>query len=153
MSISTRTDTSKYWQAGGAVGFVGMLAFPHNIGPAGNAIVGAVCVGGASALGGAVASLVESWSAPQAAPEGAPNNTGSAIASLVLGILGLIAAILPIAGLPVTITGFCLGKSAVGSKSRGMALAGMTLSLIGLMLAAVNGYFGALMAVRMGASH
>ncbi len=72
---------------------------------------------------------------------------GKAIASLVLGILGLVVWILPIIGLPVTIIGVVQGAKALHSRQRGMAIAGLILSVIGLVAAAINAAIGAYLGV------
>jgi len=73
----------------------------------------------------------------------APADTsGKAVASLVLGLIGLAAWLLPIIGLPVTIIGLVMG--AKGRRSRpGMAGAGIVLSIIGLVLSLINAAYGA----------
>jgi hypothetical protein len=81
---------------------------------------------------------------------GLQDKTGIAVASLILGILGLVAWFIPLAGFPVTITGFMLGRKARLSSQRGLALTGMGLSLLGLLLSAGNAYLGAMMTVRAG---
>jgi hypothetical protein len=49
---------------------------------------------------------------------------------------------LPLAGFPITILGFVLGRPARLSSQRGLALMGMGVSLIGLLLTVANSYFG-----------
>lgn len=68
-----------------------------------------------------------------AAPVKTPAN-GKAIASLVLGILGLGAWYLPLLGYPITIVGLVMGIMGLKSLKRGMAIAGIVLSAIGLLL-------------------
>ncbi|MCG5547507.1 DUF4190 domain-containing protein, partial [Halorhodospira halochloris] len=67
---------------------------------------------------------------------------GKAIASLVLGIVGLFAWLLPIAGLPVTIVGLVLGIKDINSSNRGMAIAGIVLCIIGLVASIINASIG-----------
>lgn len=55
-----------------------------------------------------------------------------AVAALVLGIIGLIAWLLPILGYPVTIVGLVLGIKSVKSEKRGMAIAGIVMCSIDL---------------------
>jgi len=69
--------------------------------------------------------------------------SGAAIASLVLGIVGLIMWLLPILGYPVTIVGLVLGIKGRKSIKRGVAIAGIILSSIGLFLTIVNSIVGA----------
>ncbi|HEY1375983.1 MAG TPA: hypothetical protein VGF55_04280 [Gemmataceae bacterium] len=71
------------------------------------------------------------------------DHSGMALASLILGCVGLAAWCLPIFGLPVTITGLVLGIKGVGSRGRGQAIAGIVLNAIGLVLSVVNAAVGA----------
>lgn len=71
------------------------------------------------------------------------DQSGKATASLVLGCVGLLAWILPIIGLPVTIIGVVMGSKGLKSSSRGMAIAGIVLSSIGLLLSLANAAWGA----------
>lgn len=71
------------------------------------------------------------------------NKTGHPIASLVLGILGLIFWLLPILGLPMTITGLVFGVKALKGEKKGLAMAGVILCVIGIFLSSVNAAWGA----------
>ena len=75
---------------------------------------------------------------PTASPGG-----GKAIASLCLGLFGLIAWFLPIIGLPTTITGLVLGIKSMNGPRKGMAIAGIVLCIIGLVAATANAAIGA----------
>ena len=68
---------------------------------------------------------------------------GKAVASLCLGLFGLIAWFLPIIGLPTTITGLVLGIKSLHGPRRGMATAGIVLCIIGLVASVANAAFGA----------
>ena len=68
---------------------------------------------------------------------------GMAIASLVLGIVGLMAWFCPIIGLAVNITGLVLGCKSLRSPNRGMAIAGVVMCTLGLIASVVNGAVGA----------
>lgn len=69
--------------------------------------------------------------------------SGKAVTSLVLGILSLITWLLPILGLPMSIVGLALGISGQkNQEGKGMATAGMVLSIIGLVLSAINSIIG-----------
>ncbi|SRR6266571_2962722 len=62
---------------------------------------------------------------------------GLAIASLVLGIIGVVTSWI-IVGLPVSIVGFSLAIPAIrGKDGKGMAIAGLVLSIIGVVIAGV----------------
>jgi hypothetical protein len=74
-----------------------------------------------------------------------PAGDGKAIWSLCLGLFGLIALILPTIGLPTTITGLVLGIKSVNGPRKGMATAGIVLSIIGLVLSTGNAALGAYM--------
>lgn len=70
---------------------------------------------------------------------------GNGIASMVLGIIGIFAWFIPVAGLPVTITGVILGIKSREPVNRGMSTAGIVLSIIGLVLTVANMSIGAYM--------
>jgi uncharacterized membrane protein len=70
---------------------------------------------------------------------------GKAVTSLVLGIVGMLAWLLPIIGLPVSITGLVFGVRSMNSVNKGMAIAGLTLSIIGVVLSIINASIGAYM--------
>jgi hypothetical protein len=71
---------------------------------------------------------------PPSAPTGGGGKKGFAIASLVLGILSLCAAITWFCGGPISIAGIILGILGLKSSSRKMAIAGIVLSVIGFIL-------------------
>ena len=72
---------------------------------------------------------------------------GRPIASLILGILGLLLWLVPLFGLPATIVGLIFGINALQRQEKGLAVAGVILSVCGLILsignAAVGAYLGA----------
>ena len=70
---------------------------------------------------------------------------GKAIASLVLGIVGLFAWLIPLIGFPVTIVGLIMGVLSMKSENRGMAIAGLVLNIIFLVVTIVNSAIGAYM--------
>ena len=70
---------------------------------------------------------------------------GQSIASLVLGIVGLIAWCLPLAGFPVSIVGLVLGILGMKKGGKGMAIAGIVLCIISLVATIVNSAIGAYM--------
>jgi len=83
--------------------------------------------------------------APTPAPQSTGNRPGLAIASLILGIITLFAWCLPICGAPLAIAGVITGILGLSSSSRGMAIAGLILSGLGLLLSAANAVAGILM--------
>jgi hypothetical protein len=84
------------------------------------------------------------WGAqPIPTPAAGRRGSGQATASLVLGIVSLIAWLLPIVGLPVAITGLVLGILSASGVKRGMAITGIVLSSIGLVLGVINFAVGA----------
>ena len=54
---------------------------------------------------------------------------------------------IPLFGAPITIIGLILGITSLKSPSRGMAIAGIVLSAVGLVATVINGILGAYMAV------
>ena len=58
-----------------------------------------------------------------------------ALASVSLGIISLCAGLIPICGVIVSLTGFGLGFYSRKSESRKLAIAGIALSILGLMIA------------------
>lgn len=77
-----------------------------------------------------------------------PEQKGLSIASMVLGIVGLLAWCIPILGYPVTIIGLVLGIIGIKKGGKGMAIAGMVLSGISLIATVINSALGAYMAVN-----
>lgn len=71
------------------------------------------------------------------------DKNGKAVTALVLGIVGLIAWVVPIAGLPVQILGLIFGVKAMHSAKRSLAIAGLVLSIVGLVLTVANISIGA----------
>ena len=69
-------------------------------------------------------------------------SNGKSVASLVLGIVGVIAWCLPILGLPVGVIGLIMG---IQGYNRSMAMAGIVLSIICLVLTIINSSIGAYM--------
>jgi hypothetical protein len=71
---------------------------------------------------------------PPASTPGTNGGKGLAIASLVLGILSLCASAAWWCGGPISIVGLVLGALGVKSRGKGMAIAGIILSVVGLLL-------------------
>ncbi len=74
---------------------------------------------------------------------------GAAVAALVIGIISMIAWLLPIAGIPLSIVGIVYGNR--GRRlftNRAMATTGLVLCIIALVLAAINGLAGAMLALQ-----
>lgn len=70
---------------------------------------------------------------------------GKSIASFVLGLIGIIAWLLPLFGYPVTIVGLSLGCIARKKEKNGFSLAGIILSTITLILTLINSIMGVIM--------
>lgn len=68
---------------------------------------------------------------------------GKATKGLVLGIVGLVAWIIPLVGAPVTIIGLIFSIKGLRSLKRSMAIAGIVLSTIGLIATIINASIGA----------
>lgn len=81
----------------------------------------------------------------QMAPE---EKKGQSIASLVLGICGFIAWIIPLFGYPVTIVGIVMGALGMKKGGKGMAIAGIICSSIALILTILNSVAGAMLALN-----
>ncbi len=79
--------------------------------------------------------------------EPAESGRGAATASMVLGIIGLIAWLLPLVGFPVNIVGLVLGLTQGKHKTFSTAKAGVIMSIIGLVLTSINSIAGAVMSV------
>ena len=75
-------------------------------------------------------------------PVATGGGSGKAVASLVLGIVGLGAWCIPLIGLPVSIIGLVLGIRALKSPSRGMAIAGIVLAILGLVATVIYAAVG-----------
>jgi len=71
------------------------------------------------------------------------DNYGLAITSLALGIFSLLAWFLPICGFPISVIGLILGIIGMNSSKRGLAIAGIVMSSIGLLLTVANSAIGA----------
>jgi uncharacterized membrane protein len=69
------------------------------------------------------------------------------IASLVLGLSGAFAWLLPFLGFPCTIVGLVLGVKGIKSEQRNMAIAGVVLNIVFLFATIVNASMGAFMGV------
>ncbi len=66
-----------------------------------------------------------------------------AIISLILGIFSLVGWLLPICGLPMSVTGLIFGIVGRDSSRRGMAIAGLVMSIIATVLGVGNAAVGA----------
>lgn len=71
--------------------------------------------------------------------------SGKSIASFILGLVGLIAWLLPLVGYPVTIVGLILGCLARKKEKNGFNLTGIILSIITLILTLGNSCLGVIM--------
>lgn len=71
------------------------------------------------------------------------NSIGLGVTALVFGIVGLLAWIIPIIGLPVGIVALVLGILGIKKSSKGMSIAGIVLGVICLVLTIINSAIGA----------
>ena len=62
--------------------------------------------------------------------------------ALTIGIVAMIAWLLPIVGLPVAVTGLVFGSQGARAQENGKAIAGIVLSAVGLMLTIGNSILG-----------
>ena len=77
------------------------------------------------------------------------NENKKSYAGLILGIISLVAWLLPIAGYPVSIVGIVLSTKAIKKPdNKTIAIVGMVLSIIGLILTLINSFLGALIGIR-----
>ncbi len=83
-------------------------------------------------------------------PAPAPNNNQKimAIGSLVLGVINLCSWFFPICGFPLSVTGIVLGYLGMKDQTqKNLAIAGIALSVLGLLATCVNAALGAYMAM------
>ena len=77
--------------------------------------------------------------------------TGNSIASLVLGLIGVLAWIIPLIGYPVTIIGFILGIVGYNKDKSGTAIAGIILSVLFFIATIISSILGvAIMKAKYG---
>ena len=71
--------------------------------------------------------------------------SGNSTASLVLGLIGIVAWFIPLFGYPITIIGFILGILGYNKDKSGKAVAGIVLSVIFFILTVLNSIAGVMM--------
>jgi hypothetical protein len=87
--------------------------------------------------------------APYQMPVAEPDQkAGLAIAGLVMGIISLVASLLPLCGFPLAIGGLVFSILGRKSSRRTMATVGLVLSSIGMALTLLSAAFGAYMATH-----
>ena len=144
-----RTNAARLSSVGGVVGLVIMFLLPTGSGVLPAAIIGMICGAGGCGLGCAVGSFLDALAAGSGQASTTKKDWSAlSIVSLVLGTIGLIAWILPVAGVPVGVGGVVCGAKGARSSKRAMGLAGMGMSLACLLLAVGNGILGILVSVR-----
>ena len=72
-----------------------------------------------------------------------------AVVSMILGIIGVIAWLLPFLGFPITIAGLVLGIIGLKSQRPGMAIAGLVLCCIFLIATVINSALGFLVGIDL----
>ena len=72
-------------------------------------------------------------------------HNGKATASLVLGIISLVAWLIPLFGYPVSIVGLVMGFYGIKSEKKSFGTTGLILSIIGLVICVANSAIGAYM--------
>lgn len=77
-----------------------------------------------------------------------PEKKGLSIASMVLGLIGLVAWLLPLVGYPVIIPGLILGIIGRKQGGKSYATAGIILCIITLVLTLINSALGIFLQVR-----
>jgi len=83
-----------------------------------------------------------------ATPSVTDKGNKKAVASLVLGIVGLLAWLLPVVGLPVTIVGMSFGIIERQSAKRKIAIIGLVFSIVGLCASVGNAALGAFQSTK-----
>ena len=77
---------------------------------------------------------------------------GNPVASLVLGLIGMLAWIIPIVGLSITITGLIAGLNGMKRTNPKMAIVGVVLCSLGLLASVANALWGAYL-IKSGSLH
>lgn len=103
-------------------------------------MIGAVCGSLGAGLGHAVGSFVDDLLKGPPDEDKIEESSAVSVLSLVLGLFGVVAWILPIVGLPVGALGDFTWRKGTSTRQRNVALIGMGLSLLCLVLSAINGY-------------
>lgn len=80
--------------------------------------------------------------------ENQKKSSGKATASLILGIISLVAWLLPLIGYPVSIVGLYLGISNEKKEKDTFSKIGIILSAIGLGITAINSIAGVIIALK-----
>ncbi len=76
-------------------------------------------------------------------PAATPPAKDRATASMVLGIIGMVAWFIPIIGLPIQIVGLVFGIKSLKFPKHSQAAAGIVLCIIGLVFSIANASIGA----------
>ena len=76
-----------------------------------------------------------------------PSKKDNSTTGLVLGLISIIAWIIPLIGFPVTICGIVFSAKSLNTPGRGKAIAGLVLSIIFLCLTILNSIVGAIIGV------
>lgn len=80
--------------------------------------------------------------------EAESHKAGVGIAALVLGLIGVIAWIIPIIGLPIGIAALVFGIIGLEKSRKGMSIAGMVLGVVCLVFTTINSAIGAYQGFR-----
>lgn len=72
-------------------------------------------------------------------------NNGKTTTGFILGIISLIAWLIPLFGYPVTIIGIIMSAIGIKNEKKSQATIGLVLSIIGLVLTLANSIAGVLM--------
>lgn len=85
------------------------------------------------------------YATPATAFDAKKNN--SAIAGLVLGLVGFIAWIIPLIGYAVCIVGIVFSAKGLKSEKKGLAIAGLILNIVALVFTFGNSVLGAMLSL------
>lgn len=80
--------------------------------------------------------------------ENSKKSSGKATASLILGIISLVAWLLPLIGYPISIVGLYLGIYDRKKEKNTFSKIGIILSAIGLGITAINSIAGVIIALK-----
>ena len=70
--------------------------------------------------------------------------SSQAMVGFILGLCSIAAWFIPLVGYPVTITGIVFSAKGMDSNNKGKAIAGLTLSIIFLIITIINSILGAI---------
>lgn len=76
-------------------------------------------------------------------------NNGKATAGFVLGLVSIIAWIIPLFGIPVSVIGIIMSALGIKSEKKTKAIVGLVFSIIFLIATIINAVYGAMLFSKM----